>query len=258
MKVRGSLSHLASRSRGPWLCLGDFNEIVDLSEKCGGAIRSEAQMDRFRSTLSECNLGDLGYLGSKFTWSNKRENSEFNQERLDRAVATPSWCANFPNVSVETLPVLNSDHKPLLLHFDSEQRTSPSLFWYEAKWNIDEECVSVIQRVWSAGEATRDPLGGVVQDLSRSKTTLIEWSRAKFGGSFREIIHLSRKLNNMQRMEFHGNLASIRQIQGDLNKLLGMKDVKWWQGANRNWFKGWDRNTQFFHTWANREVDPTL
>lgn len=48
--------------------MGDFNEIVDLSEKYGGAVRNEAQMERFRSTLEECNLGDLGYKGSKYTW----------------------------------------------------------------------------------------------------------------------------------------------------------------------------------------------
>jgi hypothetical protein len=162
------LSHLASLSRDSWLCMGDFNEIVDQSEKHGGAICSEAQMQRFSSTLEECNLNDLGYRGSKYTWSNCREASNFVKERLDRAVATPSWCANFPNVSIETLPVANSDHKPLLLKFDSEHRVSTKLFCYEAKWNVEEECLAVVQKVWKSGAVDGDPLGAVVQDLHRS------------------------------------------------------------------------------------------
>jgi hypothetical protein len=56
---------------------------VDQSEKLGGAIRSEAQMERFRSTLVDCNLGDLGYCGSKYTWSNKQDSGAFVKERLD-------------------------------------------------------------------------------------------------------------------------------------------------------------------------------
>lgn len=32
------LAHLGSLSRETWLCMGDFNEIADVSEKYGGAI----------------------------------------------------------------------------------------------------------------------------------------------------------------------------------------------------------------------------
>lgn len=36
------LSHLSSFSPREWLCLGDFNDISNLTEKRGGAIRNEA------------------------------------------------------------------------------------------------------------------------------------------------------------------------------------------------------------------------
>jgi hypothetical protein len=38
--------------------LGDFNEIVPLSEKWGGAAISISQMAIFRDALEACNLGD--------------------------------------------------------------------------------------------------------------------------------------------------------------------------------------------------------
>jgi len=46
-------------------------------------------------------------------------------------------------------------------------------------------------------------------------------------------------------------MAYIREVQGELNKLLEMEDIKWRQRAKWSWFKDGDRNTQFFHAWAN-------
>lgn len=83
------LSHMSTLSNSAWLFIGDFNEIVHSWEKVGGAVQSATQMRKFRSTLEECNLGDLGYRGSKFTWSNKQASDRFVKERLDHAVATP-------------------------------------------------------------------------------------------------------------------------------------------------------------------------
>jgi hypothetical protein len=93
--------------------LGDFNEILDLSEKNGGLIQSAAQMGYFHFALVDCSLGDLGFKGSKFTWCNKRESEAFIKERLDRALANPGWCSRFPKVDVQVLLVCTSDHKPL-------------------------------------------------------------------------------------------------------------------------------------------------
>ncbi|GLT53218.1 hypothetical protein SLA2020_265040 [Shorea laevis] len=106
------LSHLRHYSPQSWLCVGDFNEIVDRSEKVGGAHRSERQMEGFRKALAECQLGDLGYRGSRFTWSNCREAAQFTKERLDRATATRSWCEKFKYVEVMILAARRSDHKP--------------------------------------------------------------------------------------------------------------------------------------------------
>src|SRR5438034_993295 len=38
----------------PWLCAGDFNEILYAHEKKGGLARSQRQMEKFRMALIEC------------------------------------------------------------------------------------------------------------------------------------------------------------------------------------------------------------
>lgn len=55
----------------PWLCVGDFNEILHANEQIGGARRSERQMEGFCDTVSVCGFNDLGYIGLPYTWDNR-------------------------------------------------------------------------------------------------------------------------------------------------------------------------------------------
>jgi hypothetical protein len=55
------LRHLATLSPLSWLCMGNFNEIIDDAEKWGEARRARAQMTAFQSTLETCRLADMGF-----------------------------------------------------------------------------------------------------------------------------------------------------------------------------------------------------
>ena len=50
--------------------MGDYNEILSATKKCGGLERSQNQMEGFRSVINECGFQDMGYVGPKFTWCN--------------------------------------------------------------------------------------------------------------------------------------------------------------------------------------------
>jgi len=58
------IRHLKAFSPLLWMCVGDFNEIMDQSKNEGAAIRREPQMDGFRSVLEDCLLADLGFQGA--------------------------------------------------------------------------------------------------------------------------------------------------------------------------------------------------
>lgn len=118
-----------------WLCMGDFNEILSNDEKYREATRSFSQMECFRVALDECELSDLEYIGSKYTWSNNREGGAFTKERLDRAMGNGEWPLQFTNSEVLVLPALNSDHSPLLISCDNEEagvNRRTRIFRYEA------------------------------------------------------------------------------------------------------------------------------
>ncbi|XP_024196455.1 uncharacterized protein LOC112199713 [Rosa chinensis] len=59
---------------------GDFNEILNSSEKIVGSIHSERQMRGFHEVLGYGDLLDLGFTGSMTTWWNS-----YTQLRLDKA-----------------------------------------------------------------------------------------------------------------------------------------------------------------------------
>ena len=80
-----------------WLCIGDYNDILSNSEKLGGQLRPERQMDRFREVVDVCHFRDLGYTGARCTWSRHFENGDSVWARLDRAMATEEWMRKFAN-----------------------------------------------------------------------------------------------------------------------------------------------------------------
>jgi hypothetical protein len=70
------LRTLKHQNDKPWLCVGDFNEILFAWEKEGGVPKPQAQMDNFKMALEDCGLRDLGYVGDTFTWRNHSHTPE--------------------------------------------------------------------------------------------------------------------------------------------------------------------------------------
>ncbi|GLT28228.1 hypothetical protein SLA2020_237380 [Shorea laevis] len=69
----------------PWLIIGDFNDVIDQSEKFGGNPICQTRVRAYLSCMNKCNMLDLGFTGNKFTWVNCRFSYQRIKERLDRA-----------------------------------------------------------------------------------------------------------------------------------------------------------------------------
>ena len=48
----------------PWICCGDFNEILDDFEKLEGREKLQSGIDNFRQFIEICQLHDLGFKGA--------------------------------------------------------------------------------------------------------------------------------------------------------------------------------------------------
>jgi hypothetical protein len=57
------LRFLRAQSDAPWLCLGDFNEVLAPDEHIGVNEREHWQIAAFQEVVQDCRLIDLGFNG---------------------------------------------------------------------------------------------------------------------------------------------------------------------------------------------------
>ncbi|KAA3461195.1 reverse transcriptase [Gossypium australe] len=140
------LRRLSQESNYPWLVTGDFNEIMYGFEKKGGAQRDHKKMEAFRETLEDCQLQDIGYSGTWFTWERGNLLETNIRERLDRGVANEKWLNLFPMGKMQHLPYSMSDHCFILLSW----------------WTLEETTEQIIKDFW---ELNAESLMTLIKEL---------------------------------------------------------------------------------------------
>lgn len=132
------MNFLNDQSNAPWLCAGDFNEILDAGEQFGGALRPERQMNGFRDAVAMCGFLDLGFSGLPYTWDNRQEGIHNIKVRLDRAFANASFADMFKQIKVVHKQTTESDHYCLVIECNrSKRRRGRRTFKYENMWRRD-------------------------------------------------------------------------------------------------------------------------
>ncbi|KAK6159063.1 hypothetical protein DH2020_006377 [Rehmannia glutinosa] len=118
------IRELKPKNGTPWLCTGDFNEIMWCFEKSSNRFRFDNKIEEFRHTIDSCALNDLGFTGSRFTWTNMQQGENNIQERLDQSLANEEWTHTFLFHLITHLFRINSDHNPLVTEFDINPLTN--------------------------------------------------------------------------------------------------------------------------------------
>jgi hypothetical protein len=80
------LRFLRAQHDAPWLCLGDFNEVLSTDEYFGANSREWWQI------VEDCRFVDLGFNGLPYTWDNRQEGDRNVKVWLDMALGdNNSW-----------------------------------------------------------------------------------------------------------------------------------------------------------------------
>ncbi|XP_075633802.1 uncharacterized protein LOC142606321 [Castanea sativa] len=187
------LEELSKKSDLPWICMGDFNEIMHGREKEGGNIFPEWQMKNFRDTVNRCNLRDIGYTGLDFTWCKRRE---WVRERLDRALVSTNWSVTFPN----------------------RRTRRKKLFRFESMWLRDEGCKEIVSEAWdmALNMGGQHPFS---QCLEECRQSLTAWNRNTFGHVGRKIERLQEKLQGLEGRKSSSNEFYAHDVEKALKQM---------------------------------------
>ena len=192
--------------------MGDFNQLEYLNQKMGGSeyIPGKEQFSLWKHQL---NLSEIKFQGQNFTWCNNRSESERIYERLDRAYATESWLHRFSEAMILNMPILISDHSPILLITSPIKPKKKSPIKMEA-WCFDfKEVESIITKHWQS-TSSGSPMYTLAQKCRNVRYKLFQWCK-----NYKET-------NNIKWEEF---LDKCGEIQATLPQSDGGKldeDVK--------------------------------
>jgi hypothetical protein len=157
-----------------WCILGDFNDIMDASEKRGRTTRSPWLINGFRQAVLDSGLPDIPVEGYPFTWFKFLGTDRAVEERLDRALANNGWFGLFPNAKLENLVAPASDHYPIFLECSPVVRPHPNRrnFRFENAWKFEPGFNDFFTERW-----TTSGNDSVVTHLNRCAGDLSDWSR---------------------------------------------------------------------------------
>ncbi|KAL0454690.1 UNVERIFIED_CONTAM: hypothetical protein Slati_0808200 [Sesamum latifolium] len=246
------MRQLSRQSQRPWLCMGDFNEILGKQEKQGVNLQAPWQISTFRECLSDCNLYDLGCRGSLYTWCNSREALRTVRERLDHALSNEAWSSMFPFADVSHIHEACTDHSALLQTTDKDLTRSNNSkqhrFRFEVAWLRSEDCKGVIQRAWASTESVDPTDSGstdsLLHKLSSCHLHLTNWDKSGFGNISKRIKEVEGILKGAACKEITSSSKSrTERLKAELEELLEREETVWKQSSKALWLKEGDQNS---------------
>ncbi|XP_062088346.1 uncharacterized protein LOC133794920 [Humulus lupulus] len=144
------LKEVSAQVQGPWLLVGDFNDILFSKERVGRR-STKAPTQEFRDCVDYCQLEDLKFSGAFFTWNNKQQPEFRVCSKIDRALVNSAWAESFPFSEAVFLSEGIFDHSPILVSLHQDVVCGKKHFRYFSMWkgagNFDEK----VAQSWNEG-----------------------------------------------------------------------------------------------------------
>lgn len=188
-------------------------------------------MQQFREVIDECGFMDLGFEGSKYTWSKHFENGVSIWERLDWCLVNNSWFMKFGGSKVYHLSCTSLSHIPI---FISLLGLSPLIwkkikFRFELIWLSNSSCKEVVVSTWCSGSDVGLE-GDILSKVENCGKELGQWEKNVFGNVRLELNRLKKTLAKEEGAAMvSGNNYRVGQLKKKIEVLQDREATMWAQ-----------------------------
>ncbi|XP_060177818.1 uncharacterized protein LOC132607752 [Lycium barbarum] len=245
----------------PWLIGGDFNVILNEKEKIGGLPVSPQEYEDFAFCMNSCELHEIPFKGSTFTWWNGRADNECIFKRLDRMLHNELFQDWFGHLEVEHLSRTGSDHALLLLTCGDQVQNYFKPFRFLIFWVEHESFLDLVRHQWEE-ELSEDVFLSFKLKLKKVKIALCKWSKETFGDIFKQLVIrediVKIKEHLFEEDPSEENRMVMQRAQDELKLHLHYEEEFLRQKAGTDCFLEGDKNTRQFSQEDQIEESPIL
>ncbi|MCH80013.1 LINE-1 reverse transcriptase like, partial [Trifolium medium] len=239
-----------------WCVVGDFNSVIDLTERRGVGSNvtnfPSREMVEFGQFLSDLELVDMPITGRQFTWSHP---NGITMSRLDRILLSSDWFLLWGNPNVWVAPRDVSDHCPLILRYDSADWGAKP-FRFNNFWLKNNQFKELIAKTWERQHVS-GWMGYILKDrLKDLKVVIKRWNSETYG---KPDVRKKMLVEHIKDLDVKSETTGIsaeevemrKRLFVDLWTLLKSIDASIFQRSRSRWIKEGDANTSYFHARVN-------
>lgn len=101
-----------------WLTIGDYNAVTCMEDVSNPDKFQSHRCAGMRQWIFQEGLIDLGFFGTRYTWTRGKDTGTFTGARLDRALCNINWLTRYLETTVTHLTRICSDHSPILIQME--------------------------------------------------------------------------------------------------------------------------------------------
>ncbi|XP_026417371.1 uncharacterized protein LOC113312852 [Papaver somniferum] len=225
---------------------------MDAHERSTFSSPTTTEIPEIQTIIDRADLSDLGFSGNKFTWSNRQSEVDCIYARLDMALGNGYLLNQYGSSRVHHIDTIGSDHIPIILETNPLSYQGSKPYKYFKCWSSDPSVREIISNAYSKEVRGSSPFQ-LTNKLRFIKHDLKLWNNQHFGNINNKVKYINSYLNDLTNLPHSPeNVELIKQVEFDLDHWQKVQEDFYAQKSRQEYFRSFDRNTGYYHNYANR------